>query len=198
VGARIYKSGYAEFWNPDMTEIRLYEEMWVLEYYDGDKWKVCDVYSPTFIVDSDNTTINITASFITDYPNSGERAFDVKYIFKEGKPLKHEITFTSHSTEEYLFRVKQKWVGIVADKVKHSKGTDTITESTNVNSSWFKFQKDDGSLSVFENQRDMYYGYNETTHQYYVLENQNLKPVEIDVHAQGLKVDFVFGNWTLA
>jgi len=198
IGTRIYKDGYAEFWNPDMTEVRLYEERWILEYYDGDKWKVCDVYSPTFAVENDNTTINITASFITDFPNSGERAFDVKYIFKEGRPLKHEITFTSHSTEEYLFRVKQKWAGIVTDKVKHSKGTDTITAPTTVNSSWFKFQKDDGSLSIFENQWEMYYVYNKTTHRHYVLENHNLKPVEIDVHTQGMKADFVFGNWTLS
>lgn len=200
IGTRIYKDGYAEFWNPDMTEIRLYEERWTLEYYDDEKdqWKVCDVYSPTFIVDSDATTVNITASFITDYPNSGERAFDVKYIFREGRPLKHEITFTSHSTEECFFRVKQKWGGIVSDKVKHSKGTDAITSPTIVNSSWFKFLKADGSLSVYENQWEMYYGYNKTTHRCYVLENHNLKPVEIDVHAQGLKADFVFGNWILS
>ena len=198
IGTRIYKDGYAEFWDPDMTEVRLYEERWILEYYDNDKWKVCDVYSPTFVVDSDDTSINITASFITDYPNSGERAFNVNYIFREGRPLKHEITFTSHSSEEHLFRVKQKWAGIVADKVKHSKGTDAITSPITVNSSWFKFQKDDGNLSIFENQWEMYYGYNETTHRYYILENHNLKPVEIDVHAQGLKADFVFGNWTLS
>ena len=199
IGARIYKSGYAEFYSPDMTEVRLYEERWVLEYYDDNKWKTCDVYSPTFIVDSDDTSVNITASFITDYPNSGERVFDVKYIFREGKPLKHEIIFTSHSAEEHLFRVKQKWAGIVADKVKHSKGIDdNITSPIIINSSYFKFQKDDGNLSIFEDQWKMYYGYNDTTHRPYILEDQNLKPVEIDTHAQGLKADFIFGNWTLS
>ena len=82
IGARIYKSGYAEFYSPDMSEVRLYEERWIVEYYDGDNWKVCDVYDPTFTVDSDDTSINITALFITDYPNTGERDFKVKYIFK--------------------------------------------------------------------------------------------------------------------
>ena len=191
IGARIYKAGYAEFYSPDMSEVRLYEETWEVQYY-SKSWKVCDTYSPQLTVSTDETTVNVTASFVTDWPNSGERAFTVKYIFREGSPLKHEVTFTSYSIDIYDFRVVQKWAGIVGDNVKHDKGENVITSATVINSSWFEFQKEDRSLSVFENQWSMYYDeFGE------ILSNQNLKPVEIDVHAQGMKADFVFSNWTL-
>ncbi len=197
VGARIYKSGYAEFWDPNMTEVRLYEERWEVSYYDG-RWKVSDTYNPEFSVTMDEGTVNVTVGFITDWPNNGERAFTVKYIFREGSALKHEIDFTSYASEQYEFNVTQKWAGIVASKVKHDQGEDVITTATTVDSSHFRFLKENGNLSIVENQWDMYYGYNETVGVYYVLENKNLKPVEIDVHAQGLKADFVFGTWNLA
>jgi len=201
IGAKIFDAGYAEFYSPDMSEVRVFEERWVDEYWSEQGqggWKVCNTYNPTrTIIEDSDFGVNVTLSFITDWPNSGERAFDVKYIFRIGQPLKHEIVFVSHSADSYDFRVKQCWAGIVGNKVKHEKGTDVIADviasATVVDSSYFRFLKEDGSLSVLENQWSMYYDeFGE------ILSNQNLKPVEIGVHAQGMKADFVFGDWTLA
>lgn len=193
IGARIYKAGYAEFYDPQLSEVRLWEETWEVQYLSKQGWKVCDTYNPTFTVSQEAKNIIITATFTTDYPNAGQQVFTVKYIFREGSPLKHEVTFTSYSADSYDFRVVQKWAGIVGGRVKHDKGENVITSATIIDSSWFRFEKTDGSLSVFEDQWNMYYDeFGE------ILSDQNLKPVTIDVHAQGMKADFVFGDWTLA
>ena len=193
IGARIYDY-YTEFYSPDMSEVRLYDERWEVQIWTGSKWSDVGAQSgtPTYVVSQGENEINITKTF-----TSWAGILEIKYVFREGQPLKHVIIFTSDIVEETQFRVIQKWAGIVADRVKHNNGEDIITEPTVLNSSSFKFLKEDGSLSLFENQWDMYYGYNETTGEYYVLANKNIKPVEIDIHAQGLKADFVFSNWTL-
>ncbi|RLI00186.1 hypothetical protein DRO19_00005, partial [Candidatus Bathyarchaeota archaeon] len=194
IGARIYDY-YATFYDPNMSEVRLYDERWEVQRYRNGKWNDIGAQSgaPIFKISQSETCINITKSF-----HSWAGWLNITYCFREGSPLKHTVVFKSEIAEATTFRIIQKWAGIVAAKVKHAKGEDTITSAKTIDSPWFRFEKADGSLSVYENQWSMYYGFNETTGEVYVLSNHNLKPVEIDVHARGLKADFVFGNWTLA
>jgi len=194
IGARIYDY-YATFFDPNMTEVRLYDERWEVQEFKNNKWNDIGAQSgsPVFSISQAETCVNITKSF-----HSWAGWLNVTYTFREGAPLKHTVVFRSELAGEETFRVVQRWAGIAAAKVKHMKGEDVVTTTMTINSPWFRFEKANGSLSVYENQWDMYYGVNETTGGVYVFENENLKPVEIDVHAQGLKADFVFGNWTLA
>ena len=192
VGARFYDY-YVEFYSPDFKEIRVHDERWEVQEFKKNKWTGIGAQSetPLFSVAEGENDITITKTF-----TSWAGILKIDYIFREGSAMKHDVTFTSSQSDNHTYRVVQQWTGIVSTKVKHDSGIDTIVALTTINSSRFKFLKADGNLSVFENQWDMYY--NGITRRYPVLENQNLKPVEIDVHAQGLKVDFVFGNWTLS
>ena len=197
IGARIYQS-YAMFYDPNMTEVRLYQEQWEVQQWNPKtkKWvAVIGSYSTFegYIINKDERCVNVTMMY-----SSWAGRLNVAYTFREGAPLKHTVVFKSALDYETDFRVIQKWAGIVAAKVKHDKGKNVITSAKTIDSPWFKFLKEDGSLSIFENQWSMYYGVNETTGEVYVKANECLKPVEIDVHAQGLKANFVFGNWTLA
>ena len=196
IGVRIYDY-YAEFWDPYMTEIRLYEERWEVERWKtqgAGSWVEVGAQSgtPIFSVFQDSTGINITKTF-----SSWAGELNITYVFQDGRSLKHDIVFTSAIAEQTQFGVLQKWAGIVASKVKYEGGESIITSLETVNSSVFAFYKADGNLSIFENQRIMYYGYNDTTDEGYMLSEQNLKPVDVNIHAQGLKADFVFANWTL-
>jgi len=179
IGARIYDY-YAEFYDPNMTEVRVYDERWEVESWKTTgqgKWDSIGAQSgtPTYTISQDTSSINITKTF-----NSWAGTLEIKYVFNEH--LKHEITWTSTIAEETEFRVLQQWSGIVGEKVKHEKGTDIITDDRIIESSWFEFQKADGSLSVYENQLASY---------------ENLQPVEITTRAKGMKADFIFGIWVL-
>ncbi|MBU0846395.1 hypothetical protein KKH23_04340, partial [Patescibacteria group bacterium] len=178
IAARIYKSGFAEFWKPDMAKIQVHEETWELQYRRGKKWRVCGTYNPEFVIESDDKNISITLSFVTDYPNAGERAFTVKYIFREGQPLKHEIKFISYASEIEIYRVIQKWSGIAASKLNGNR----IESSTKLNTTQLKFTDSDAELVVYEDQEPA---------------SKWLNPVYIDIHPQGLKADFTFSEWQL-
>jgi len=197
ISARIYES-YAMFFAPEnFSDVRLYQEQWEVQQWNpkNNKWAaVIGSYSTFegYLIKKDEKCINVTMQY-----SSWAGWLNITYTFHEGDPLKHTVVFKSALDYETDFRVIQKWAGIVAAKVKHSKGEDAITSAKAIDSSWFRFEKADGRLSVFEDQWSMYYGFNEMTGEVYVKANENLKPVEIDVHAQGLKADFVFGNWTL-
>jgi len=196
IGARIYQS-YAMYYDPSMTEVRLYQEQWEVQQWNpkNNKWAaVIGSYSTFegYLVNKDEKCVNVTMMY-----SSWAGWLNITYAFHEGDPLKHTVVFKSTLDYETDFRVIQKWAGIAAAKVKHAKGEDVITSAKTINSHYFEFLREDGTLSIFENQWSMYYGFNETTGEVYVKANECLKPVEIDVHAQGLKCDFVFGNWTL-
>jgi len=187
IGVKIYDY-YSEFYSPDMNEIRLYDERWEVQEFTN-KWKDIGAQSgtPVFSIETTSTSVIITKTF-----TSWAGELSMAYIFREGGALKHTINFTSYQSDEHTYRVIQKWAGIVGSKVKHSNGLDEITTTTILDSSYFRFQKEDGTLSVFENQWKMYYDEFGD-----VLLEQNLKPVEIDTHAQGMKANFIFAEWTL-
>jgi len=181
IAARIY-SGYATFYDPNMTEVRLYQEQWEVQRFNpnNEKWRsVIGSYS-TFeglLVEKDERCVNVTVTY-----SSWAGWLNITYSFTEGEALKHMVVFKSDLSDLTTFRVLQKWSGIVGEKVKHHKGKDTVSSTKIINSTWFLFEKADGKLSILENQWHM---------------RNKLQPVEVDVHAQGMKANFVFSNWTL-
>lgn len=180
VGTVIYDY-YAEFYDPNMTSVRLYDERWEVQ-----KWKTtgkggwddlgAQAGSPTFTIVEYDSGINITKSF-----HGWAGWLNITYVFHGS--LKHEVLFASEIGSTETFRVLQKWSGIVGDRVKHQDGEMIISGVESINGTWFEFRKSDGSLSVFENQFSI---------------ADYLEPVDVDVHAQGMKCDFMFSNWTLA
>lgn len=178
IGVEIYDY-YAKFYDPNITEVRLYDERWEVQ-----KWKTAgpgnweDVgaqsESPVYTIVEDDSGVNITKSF-----HSWAGWLNITYVFHVF--LKHNIVFTSDIASAETFQVLQKWSGIVGTKCKHQNETIEITSPIELNGTEFEFLKADEELSVLEDQWAM---------------EQYLKPVTVDVHAQGMKCDFVFGNWT--
>jgi len=175
IAARIYDY-YAEFYTPDMSELRLYDERWEIQQWTGKKWSDIGAQSgtPNFSISADANNINITKSY-----TSWAGKLEIIYIFKEGKPMKHEIRFNSTLSELTTFKPIQKWVGIVGTKVND----ETINTTTPVNETHLKFKKIDGTLSIIEDQ------YNAIEKYEYAI---------IDIHPSGLKANFIFSNWTLS
>ena len=68
-------------------------------------------------------------------------------------------------------------------KVDNDKHDTMFTGSHKSKGKKFKFKKHDGTLSVLEDQWSA---------------KNYLSVSEIDLHAQGLKCDYIFSNWTLA
>lgn len=188
IGVRLFDY-YAVFYSPDISEIMVYEERWEVQRYTN-KWADIGAQSgtPSFVVVEDGNDITVTKTF-----TSWAGVFEINYIFREGSAMKHEVVWTSTITEDTTFRVLQKWAGIVGGKVKHTKGEDTITDATIIDSPFFEFRNGSGEMTVFESQHSMYYGENGSK-----LTEHCLKPTTIDTHAQGMKADFIFENWTLA
>lgn len=172
---------YAKFYDPNMTEVRLYDERWEIQ-----RWKTTGQGSwsnigaqsgkPVFTISHFKNGVNVTKSF-----HSWAGWLNITYTFSEN--LKHTVTWQQEMGTPQTFGVLQKWSGIVGAKVRHEQGTINILSPTQVNGTYFEFLKNNYDLSIIENQWSA---------------RQHLKPVTIDLHAQGMKCDFIFSNWTLS
>lgn len=172
---------YAKFYDPNMTEVRLYDERWEIQQWKSvgqGSWSNIGAQSgkPVFKVSTFKNGVNITKSF-----HSWAGWLNITYTFSEH--LKHTVTWQSEMGTPQTFRVLQKWAGIVGAKCKHEQGSTNILSTTQINGSYFEFLKLNYDLSVLENQWSA---------------RQYLQPVIIDLHAQGMKCDFIFANWTLS
>ncbi|MHA1742729.1 MAG: LamG-like jellyroll fold domain-containing protein, partial [Candidatus Heimdallarchaeota archaeon] len=177
IGAKIYDC-HAAFYDPNMTEVRVYDERWEVQQLKNGKWNNIGAQSgtPIFSISQTEKCVNITKAF-----HSWAGWLNITYIFREGEPLKHQVTFRSEI--EGTFRILQKWSGIQAVKVRCNQGEQLISTATTVNSSsFFEFLKGSGVLSVREDQSGAI---------------EYLYPATIDLAANGLKANFIFGDWNL-
>jgi hypothetical protein len=189
-------SPYEKFYDCNYTQVRLFEERFEVDWYDGHEWK------DTGITDSSNPNRvqqmsyiqNVSGVFITrTQTDSSVGVFNVTYVFRTGSPLKHIVVFKNIQNID-TFRVIQIWNGIVGSKVNSEIGEYAINGTTSISSSWFQFKKPDGSLTVLIDQRDMVYNVTRTR-----LQNKCLQqPVTIDTDPNGMKGKFIYANWTLA
>jgi hypothetical protein len=181
LGCRIHDY-YSMFYDPNMSRIRVYDERWEVQ-----KWKTTgkegwdDIGAqsgdPTWSIveETDPYRLIINKAF-----HSWAGWLNISYAFRED--LKHEVTFTSELSGKEEFRLVQKWAGIVGAKCKDQHSEVQITSSTEFNGSVFEFLEADGSTSIWEDQNSA---------------QQYLQPVTVELHAQGMKADFVFGSWSL-
>jgi len=107
IGARIFQD-HATFYDPNMTEVRLYEEQWEVQQFNpkNNKWAaVIGSYSTFegYLIKKDEKCINVTMQY-----SSWAGWLNITYTFHEGAPLKHTVVFKSALDYETDFRVIQE------------------------------------------------------------------------------------------
>jgi len=185
ITVRIY-DGYAQFLDPNATEVRVYMEQWMVQQYQNNKWK--DVIGTYSTLISKTVITNSSGIFITKTWSSWAGNLTVIYILKIGRPLKHTVIFTSTSISGKV-RFIQSWSGVQANKMKYKKAIDqTWNETTNLSSAtlsqslYFQFEDNSGKLLVYEDQ--------------YNAKN-SFQSITLTSQANGLKIDYTFQNATL-
>lgn len=172
---------YAKFYDPNMTEVRLYDEKWEIQ-----RWKTTGQGSwsdigaqsgkPVLVISKFKKGVNITKSF-----HSWAGWLNITYSLAE--QLKHTVTWQSEMGTPTTFNVLQKWSGIVGNRIICEPENITITEPTEVNGTKFRFFDAEGHMKVYVNQW---------------ASKDWIAPVLVEPHAQGMKCDFIFSNWTLS
>ena len=162
----------------------------MVEYWKGKAWKDTGLGSqPIFF----NYIQNATGVFLSRFQSLvGVGELNITYAFYFGSAMKHIVVFKNLAKQTYIFRALQVWNGIVGNKVRSSQGLSIISSATTLNNSWFEFEKDNGALSILENQESMYFDINGL-----YLQTRCLQPVTVNVHANGMKCNFIFSSWTL-
>lgn len=180
---------YARYFDVQHEEVRLYEERWVVQrlFKEPDTWRDVDAYNPQIAIEEHSEpagdVVKVTVTYDTDY---GELV--VEYFQKDGNALKHNISFKNTSPSMETFRVLQRWAGIVADKV-NGKDFPLVTDEL-----FLVFRKADGKLAIAENFHSMMFNSDGLKK----IDQCLKQPINIEVHAQGMKADFIYGNWILA
>jgi len=187
---------YAKYYDPNHEEVRLHEERWVVQRLfktvPKEDWRDVDVYNPRMSVEETANGITATVTYDTDYGS-----LIVRYIQRDGRPLKHEVTFTNTSGETETFRVLQRWAGIVGAKCNGKDIPLSIEDIREVG--FLRFHRADKlarEFNIAENLWSIIYNSDRTEKMDQCLQ----RPVNIETYVrttQGLKADFIFGNWTL-
>jgi len=180
IGARIY-SGYATFYDPQLSEVRVYQEQWeVQQLAKNGKWSaVAGTYSPFegSNVEESDMAINVTMKY-----SSWAGQLNVTYTFREGRPLKHTVTFKSLLDNETVFRVVQLWSGIQASKARNERNV-VASDNAYLNGTLFEFTDENDEMAVIESQRSAV---------------EFFDGASIEKSANGMKASFTFSNWTLS
>ncbi|GAG69173.1 unnamed protein product, partial [marine sediment metagenome] len=138
IGFELYDAGIATFYDPDLLEERVKSERWELWHLDKTEWKQATLSSSiSFTVHQYTDSIIIEAIRFSYKPDG---AFLIKYIFVQGQPMKHEITWQSLSTETEIVEVRQVWdLKLSTDKVSLD-NTNILTTSTKTNSTTYQYR----------------------------------------------------------
>ncbi|GAI89010.1 unnamed protein product, partial [marine sediment metagenome] len=112
----------------------------------------------------------------------------VEYFQRDGSALKHNVYFTNTSGSTETFRVLQRWAGIVGAKCN---GKDFPLDT---DESFLAFHKADEKLAIAENLHSMIFNPDGSEK----IDQCLQRPIKIESHAQGMKTDFVYGNWPLS
>lgn len=184
IGAEIYDTGIAIFYDLSMVEQRVKSETWELWGWDGKEWKIATLGSPiTFSVVQNSTGVFISSTRATSKPYG---TLTVIYSFLVGNPLKHWIFWTNGEALSQTVQVKQRW-DVANFDICYIDTFNVLTNSSYVNStgtyraSKFQFSSSVNPLVVFEDQSKMV---------------GKLQPVSLDF--SGKKAVYTFSNWTLA
>lgn len=163
---------YTVYYDVNHEEVRVYNSRWVVEEWDGQKWKDLGFWNPTIIVESKPNGIKVIREGQTT-----NGILKVEFIQLDGSLLKHRVTWTNVSVQEKTVRLVLKWAGIVGDKIICS-GKEYSPPLT-ISDYYFIFGDEQNPKKVGQ-----------------LLLNQfkegNLNPVTIETHAKGMKADFQF------
>ena len=182
---------YATFFDVNHEEVRLTEEAWVVQrlFRAPDTWRDVSPYNPITTIEETNNSIAVIISYTTDYG-----PLIIKYIQRDGLPLKHEVSFSNTSSKTETFRVTQRWTGIMADECN---GQEILEASPLATSSPFlsfhRSNKPQKELSISENLHSAMYDSNDDPTNPSKLQ----LPVYVTSDAQGKKASFVYGGWVL-
>lgn len=172
--------GFARFFDPDHTQVRVDSEEWIVEEWAGGGWHDLGSYNPRFEIQKNHTSISITKTADTD-----RGTLTITYLLREGLPLKHTVEW--QASEPVTVRVLQRWDNVYADGVNGQEIENNLT----LEDYDFRFYTPDNELVVHESQWSTGYvdesGYHNTV----------LQPTEVRKHESGLSVDYIFSNWTL-
>jgi len=190
ISVRLF-TDHAEFWDLNYTEVRVQEEKWLVQYFDGE-WRTLDIHNPSFNVITNSSGIFITQSWTVGPPIGTENAFRITYALREARPLEHFLTLSNKGVDAYEFRLVQTWDGIAANSVRHSNGEVRVTSPTNIYSLWFQFGSDTNDFVVFEDLRST--GYYDKRFRYH---NDVLQPATIGISPKGMSASFTYSNRSL-
>lgn len=181
ITAKIY-DWYSTFLDPDNKKVCVDDERWIVEVYNEKtkKWKELDLYNPKLSCSNNSVTRTFDCQ---------EGLFEVGYILKQGARLKHNVKFTSRMGDFNKFRVTMKLAGIYSDKVRHSKGEETITGEKHILSPYF---------SVGDNFSEYLWSLGNTDEETREWTPNTLKDIILNTHAKGMKADIVIGDYNLA
>lgn len=179
---------YAKYFDVHHEEVRLYEERWVVQrlFKAPDTWRDVDAWNPVTEIEETESSLTVTITYDTDYGS-----LVLKYIQRDSSALKHDVTFINTSGSAETFRVLQKWAGIVGDQCNNKDLPLAIERPSLI------FHKRDELRTGFmiaENLWNMMFNDDGSEKTEECLQT----PVSIEVHAQGMKADFIYGNWALA
>lgn len=144
------------------------------------KWSDVGAWNPVTTVseysEPAGDVVKVTTTYDTSYG-----ILTVEYFQRDGNSLKHNITFVNTSGSTETFRVVQKWAGIVGDNCN---GKDTPMVENTLRLAFHKPDKPQTEFTIAENLAS--------------AEQYLQKPINIETHAQGMKADFIYGDWELA
>jgi len=179
---------YAKYFDVDHEEVRLHEERWVVQrlFKEPDKWRDVGAWNPVMAVEEGADFIKVSVTYDTDYG-----VLTVEYFQRDGNALKHNVYFINESGGEETFRVLQRWAGIVGGKC-NGKTVPMVEDA-----GFLAFHRTDRlprDFSIAENLWGMMFNPDGSEK----TDQRLQRPVVIETHAQGMKVDFIYAKWVLA
>lgn len=183
---------YAKYFDVNHEEVRLYEEHWVVQRWrePPGKWVDIGAWNPVISIEEYSEpagdVVKVTVTYDTDYG-----ILTVEYFQRESNALKHNITFKNTSGSFETFRIVQSWAGIVGAKCNEKAPPVDIDEPS---LAFHNVDKPSKKFNARENLQSMIFNPDGSEKTEKCLQ----RPVKIEGHAQGMKADFVYGNWVLA
>lgn len=183
---------YAKYFDVQHEEVRLYEERWVVQRWRDPpgKWEDIGAWNPVVSVEEYSElagdVVKVTVTYDTDYG-----VLTVEYFQRDGNNLKHNVSFKNTSGSTETFRVVQKWAGIVGAKCN---GKDAPVAEDVPFLAFHQADKPSKKFTIAENLSSMIFNEDGSEKTDHCLQ----RPISIETHANGMKADFIYGDWVLA
>jgi len=182
---------YAKYFDVDHEEVRLHEERWVVQrlFKEPDTWRDVGAWDPVMVVEEGVDFIKVAVTYETDYG-----PFTVEYFQRDGRALKHNISFMNESGGSETFRVIQRWAGIVGEKCNGKNVPMVFSPPTDTSLAFHRADQPKRKFTIAENLSSMVFNPDGSVKTEHCLQG----PFWVESHVRGLKCDFCYGDWVLA